>query len=100
MGLAALLKARHVGIRDLKDHLSEYLTDKKPLVATDHGQPSYYLIPYHEMVELAEILEELSDPDLVAKVRKGREEYRKGSWVPLIAMERPATYGHRRNKSR
>jgi len=86
MAVAGLLKARHVGIRELKDHLSELLKEGKPLVATEHGTPKYFLVPYEEMTELVEMVEELSDAHLVAQVQEARVEYRTGKWKPVSGI--------------
>ena len=86
MNISGLLRAKHVGIRDLKNRLSEYLDKGAPLVATDRGIPKYFLVPYEEMAELAEMMEELSDRELVAQVQEGRREYREGGWIPADSM--------------
>ena len=74
----ALLRAPHIGVRDLKTHLSERLKSRKPLVVTDHGEPKQVLMPYDDIVELAEILEELNDPKLLKLVAEGRKAIREG----------------------
>lgn len=83
MTVASLLKAKHIGIKELKDHLSELLRKHEPMVATDRGVPAYFLIPYDEMVEIVEIIEELSDPETVKNIHAGRKAYKKGGWIPL-----------------
>lgn len=85
MTVASLLRAKHVGIKELKNRLSEFLSQDRPLVATDRGDPIYFLVPYDEMVEIVEILEELSDPEAVKRVQEGRKAYKKGGWIPLPA---------------
>ncbi len=74
----ALLKAPHIGVRDLKAHLSEKLKSRKPLVVTDHGEPKQVLMPYEDAVTLAEIFEELSDKGLVKLVTMGRKAIKAG----------------------
>lgn len=86
MAIAELMRAEHVGIRNLKNRLSAYLGTGKPLVATDRGTPKYYLIPYAELVELVEMLEEAGDPALVARVRDARQAYRRGGWIPASRL--------------
>ena len=56
-----LLKAPHVGIRDLKEHLSEFLRKEKPVVVTDHGEPINVIVSYEEMIELLDIIDEMED---------------------------------------
>lgn len=86
MSVTALLKAKHVGIKDLKNHLSKLLKTHKPLVATDRGEPTYFFIPYHEMVEIVEMLEELSDPETLRRIQEGRKTYREGGWIPVSKL--------------
>ena len=83
MSVAELLRARHVGVRDLKDRLSAHLRTGKPIVATDRGTPTHILIPYRDVIELVEMLEEAADPALVAQVREGRASHARGAGVPV-----------------
>ena len=85
MSVAGLLKAKHIGIKEIKNHLSALLKTRKPMVATDRGKPTYFFIPYNEMVEIVEILEELSDPETLQRVQEGRRAYKKGSWISVSA---------------
>ncbi|MDD5629799.1 MAG: hypothetical protein PHU21_12085, partial [Elusimicrobia bacterium] len=80
--LAQILKARHVGVKELKNNLSIIFRTRKPIVATDRGQPAYMLIPYDEMVNLLEMLEESRDQALVSLVQSGRKAYSAGGWRP------------------
>jgi prevent-host-death family protein len=86
MGVAALLKARHVGVRELKEHLSGLLKDGHPIVATDRGTPTHFVVPYDEMIEIVEMLEELSDPALVRRVQETRVAQEKGGWIPASRL--------------
>ena len=86
MTVASLLKAKHVGIKELKNHLSAMLKTHRPMVATDRGEPTYFFIPYNEMIEIVEILEELSDPDMVRQIQKARLAYKKNGWVPASRL--------------
>ena len=74
----ALLKAPHIGVRDLKAHLSERLKSRRPLVVTDRGEPKQVLMPYDDIVEFAEMLEEINDPELVKLVRLSRRAVKAG----------------------
>ncbi|MDI6736819.1 MAG: type II toxin-antitoxin system prevent-host-death family antitoxin [bacterium] len=74
MGIAiSILKAEHIGIRNLKMNLSKLLKADKPYIVTEHGRPKQIIIPYHEMMELIDIFDELSEPDLLETIREGRE---------------------------
>ena len=79
MGLAiTLLKAPHVGIRDLKEHLSEFLKKGKPVIVTDHGSPANVIVPYEEMIELLDILDEMQDKETQKLIAEGRMAIRQG----------------------
>ena len=54
----------------------------KPIIATDRGQPAYFLVPYDDMVEMMEFMEEARDAGLVAEIKAGRQSYGKGGWIP------------------
>ncbi len=73
-----ILRAPHIGVRDLKIHLSEKVKGDKPLVVTDHGDPKQVMIPYHVIVEIAELLEELNDAELMRAVKLSRSASEKG----------------------
>ena len=81
----ALLRAPHVGVRDLKAHLSERMKTKKPLIVTEHGEPKQVLIPYEAIVEIAEVLDELNDKGLARAVRLSRKAAQEG--LPGIPVE-------------
>ena len=84
MSLATdLLRAEPIGVRELKNRLSAVLKRQKPRVITEHNRPKHFLVPYEDMVEIAEILEELSDPKLLKQIAEGRKDYGKGKSVPL-----------------
>ena len=74
----AILKAPHRGIRDLKEHLSKALL-KKFLVVTDHGKPISVNLPYEEVMELLDIIDELSDSKTIEAVIEGRQAVSKGA---------------------
>ena len=74
-----LLKADHVGVRDLKTHLSRRLKMDKPLVVTDHSQPVKVIMPYQDMVELLDMLDEMTDEAALAAVQEGRQAIKSGA---------------------
>lgn len=69
---SALLRAHHIGIRDLKEHLSAKYLDEL-LVITDRGNPVSVTMPYSDVLELVDIFEELSDPETLRCIREGRK---------------------------
>ncbi|HZV49567.1 MAG TPA: type II toxin-antitoxin system prevent-host-death family antitoxin [Candidatus Dormibacteraeota bacterium] len=49
----------HVGVRELKAHLSAYLDQVRrghPLVVTEHGRPIVEIVPYGGTSKLAELI--------------------------------------------
>ena len=82
-----LLKADHVGVRDLKTHLSHRLKTNRPLVITDHSQPVKVIMPYADMVELLDMLDEMTDEAALAAVQEGRGAVRSGvKGVPVSRL--------------
>ncbi len=82
-----LLKSEHIGIRHLREHLSEILKRQKPLIVTDRGTPVNVLLPYSDMIELTDILEELSNPEVLETIRKGRAAIKAGAkGVPVSRL--------------
>lgn len=75
---AALLRAPHTGIKQLKDHLSaKYLT--KLRIITDHGEPISVALPYNEVLEMIDIIDELSDQQTLKIVQEGRAAIKAGA---------------------
>lgn len=99
MSVTALLRAKHVGIRDLKSRLSELIEEGRPLVATRHGAPRAFLVPYDDMTDLLDMVDELSDKGSLARVARARSAYAKGGWVPFSGG-RPLTRQRRTYTSR
>ncbi|MBI4678104.1 MAG: hypothetical protein HY748_11030 [Elusimicrobia bacterium] len=73
-------------MKDLKNHLSMFFKSRKPIVATDRGRPAYFLVPYEDMVELIEMLDEAKDAELVKLVKTGRQAYARGGWIPVSGL--------------
>lgn len=73
-----LMKANWVGIRELKGHLSTRVL-KKPLVITERGKPVGVSMPYSDMLELLDIIDEFSDPEALTAVREGRKAVLSGT---------------------
>ena len=78
MSLAAILRADYLGIKEFKEHLCRILKQNKPHIITEYGKPKHLVIPYDEMFEIIEILEELSDPAFIKEIQAGRKSYKKG----------------------
>ncbi|MBA7557788.1 hypothetical protein ES705_50560 [subsurface metagenome] len=79
-----LLKAHHIGIRDLKEHLSTKSLNKF-LVITDRGTPVSVNLPYSDMLELADILDELADLETITDVQNGRKAIKEGAKAIVVS---------------
>lgn len=85
----ALLRAEHVGIRELREHLSRELKRDQPLIVTEHGTPKKVILSYHDLLELIDILDELRDQDLLESIGKGRKAIRRGAkGIPVSRLFR------------
>ena len=84
-----LLKADHIGVRELRTNLSRRLKTRKPLVITDHSQPVKVIVPYEDMLELLDILEEINDPKTRRLVALGRKSIKEGAkGIPVFKNNR------------
>ena len=83
---SALLRAEHVGVRELREHLSDRLKRKQPLVVTERGIPKKVILSYQDVLDLIEVLQELRDEELVRFVHEGRSAVKRR--VKGIPVER------------
>ncbi|MBI5881946.1 MAG: type II toxin-antitoxin system Phd/YefM family antitoxin [Elusimicrobia bacterium] len=74
-----LLRAEHVGLRELKANMSGYAHSKKPVIATDHGKPLRVLVSYEDMVSILEMLRDLLAPKTAAALTRGRKAIESGA---------------------
>lgn len=65
-----IIKSPHVGIRNLKIHLSRFLK-KGTLVVTDRGVPVNIILPYADTIELLDIMDEVTDSETMKTIREG-----------------------------
>lgn len=75
----ALLRAKYIGVRELREHLSKRLKEKKAIVVTEHGTPTKVILSYQDVVELIEVLDELQDRAAIEAVREGRKAVKAGA---------------------
>ena len=75
----ALLNAKHIGVRELKAHLSSRLKGRKPIIVTEHGEPTKVIVSYRDMLEIVDILDELQDKQTFLAVQKGRKAVKSGA---------------------
>lgn len=75
----ALLNAKHIGVRELREHLSNRLKGNKPIIVTDRGVPTKVILSYEDMLELVDILDELQDRSALQTVEEGRRAIKGGA---------------------
>lgn len=80
-----LLRAEHIGVRDLKDHLSRVLKRNGPTIVTDNGKPQNVILPYGDVVEMVDILDELRDPETLKIIQEARGAIKKGAKGRLVS---------------
>ena len=76
---SALLHARYIGVRDLREHLSKRLKERKAIVVTEHGTPTKVILPYQDVLELIEVLDEFQDKAAIQAVQEGRKAVKAGN---------------------
>ena len=74
-----LLRAPHIGIRELKTNLSRLLKKGDPLIVTERGIPVEVMLPYSDIVEIAELIDEATDLKTLRAVQEGRLAVKRGS---------------------
>lgn len=85
----ALLKAEHIGVRELREHLSEELKRDAPLIVTEHGTPKKVILSYRDLLDLIDILDELRDRELLETIQGGRKAIRRGvKGIPVSRLFR------------
>ena len=77
-----LRKARPVNVREAQAQLSKLIRSKSPSMVISHGKPVSFLVPYEDMLDLVEALDELKDKKLLGEVARARTEYAQGKTVP------------------
>ncbi len=77
-----LQKAQAVNVREAQAQLSKLIRSETPSMILFDGKPVSVLVPYEDMVDLVEILDELTDNKLLGEIKRARKEYVKGKAVP------------------
>ncbi len=84
MTVASLLrKAKPVNVREAQAKLSQLIRSKSPSMVLSHGKPVSFLVPYEEMLDLLDMLEELKDAKLLQEIARARGEYASGKAIPV-----------------
>ena len=75
-----------VGVREFKENMSVFLKKRGLLIVTEHGEPTRVVVPYAEMLEMVDLIEELNDPQTLALVAQGRRAIRSGAkGIPIFS---------------
>ncbi len=83
MSSTSLLRnAKPVNVREAQARLSKLIRSKSPSMVLSHGKPVSFLVPYEDMLDLVETLDELKDKKLLGEIARARTEYGKGKAVP------------------
>ncbi|OGW59297.1 MAG: hypothetical protein A2V83_09995 [Nitrospirae bacterium RBG_16_64_22] len=83
MTARSLLKeARPLNVREAQAGLSWLIRSKKPSMVVSRGKPVSFLVPYEEMLDLLDTLDELKDAGLLDEIARARTEYAEGKAVP------------------
>ena len=77
-----LRKAKPVNVREAQAQLSKLIRSKSPSMVLSHGKPVSFLVPYNDMLDLVESLDELKDRKLLGEIARARAEYAQGKSVP------------------
>lgn len=78
-----LRKAKPVNVREAQAQLSKLIRSKLPAMVLSHGKPVSFLVPYEDMLDLVESLEELKDQKLLGEIARARGEYTQGKAIPV-----------------
>jgi antitoxin (DNA-binding transcriptional repressor) of toxin-antitoxin stability system len=83
-----LRKAKPVNVREAQAQLSRLIRSKAPSMVLSHGKPVSFLVPYEEMLDLIETLDELKDKKLLREIARARTDYEHGKEVPVERLLR------------
>jgi len=72
-----LRKAKTVNVREAQAQLSKLIKSKSPSMVMSHGKPVSFLVPYEDMLDLVETLDELKDTKLLAEIERARKNIQK-----------------------
>lgn len=73
-----LLRAKSVGVRNFRDSVSRFIGKHEPFIITERGTPASVLLPYEDVLEIVDVLEELEDKETLKLVAQGRRAIRRG----------------------
>ncbi len=77
-----LRNAKPVNVREAQAQLSKLIRSKSPSIVLSHGKPVSFLVPYDDMLDVVEALDELKDQLLLKEMEDARTDYARGEAVP------------------
>jgi antitoxin (DNA-binding transcriptional repressor) of toxin-antitoxin stability system len=77
-----LRKAKPINVREAQAQLSKLIRSKSPSMVLSHGKPVSFLVPYEDMLDLLETLDDLKNTKLLGEIERARAEYAQGKAVP------------------
>jgi len=83
MKTSELMKAKTMPVRRVREDIFNIVKQDEPLLITNNGKQEMFLIPYEDVIELMEILEDSKDEALRSHIRKSREEYNTKGGIPF-----------------
>lgn len=89
----ALLHAKSIGVRNFRDKVSRLIKRHQIFIVTEHGNPTSVLLPYGDMLEIVDILDELKDGGALKIIAAGRKAVRrstKGILASKVFMKKEA----------
>ena len=83
-----LRQSKPVNVREAQAKLSRLIRSKWTSLVLSHGKPVSFLVPYEEMLDLLEMLDDLKDQKLIEEITRARSEYAEGKAVPAERLFR------------
>ena len=95
---ADIMKADHLGIKNLRSNATLKIFEKI-FVVTMKGKPVSVNVPYSDILNLIDVIDEISDPETLRLVKEHRDAVKRG--VPLIPASKffAEIRKNRKNKS-
>ncbi len=76
-----LRNVKPVNLREARGQLSKLIRSKELSVFLSKGKPVSFLVPYEDMLDLVETLDQLQDKKLLQEITRARKEYAQGKAV-------------------
>ncbi len=81
----ALLRAKSIGVRNFRNSASRFIKSNQFFIITERGTPTSVLLPYNDVLEIVDILEELEDKGTLRTIAEGRKAIKKGAKGILVS---------------